>query len=180
MRESLRNDKEIQLKQGPAKEEWFKFFLLTACILLPLIVSYIICLVRQEDMVVLLTFATIVYLPFVIITVLISLIYLEYFYIYDDRIEARCIYGLKNIAYFDKLLSIDVTKINLTARGAEKEFYIFRDGRADSRNILNINSCYNRRKYTLRVHKTEALEAFIHKNHLRLRICNSTKKEASV
>lgn len=43
----------------------------------------------------------------------------------------------------------------------EKTFYIFNDGRKNNNNILDVNSCYNSKKYNLRIYKTAELENYI-------------------
>ena len=95
---------------------------------------------------------------------LISL-HFEWFYIFDDRIEARYLLGVKNQVFFSDVLSIEETVIYLTVHGNnKKQFYIFNNGRKNSNHIVDQNSSRNQKKYNLRIYKTPQLEEFI-KNH---------------
>ena len=67
----------------------------------------------------------------------------------------------KNSVYFDNVIFVEELQINLSSRGMEKTFYIFNDGRKNNNNILDVNSCYNSKKYNLRIYKTAELENYI-------------------
>lgn len=93
---------------------------------------------------------------------------LEWYHIYNDRIEVRYVFGRKNIVYFDKVLFVEETELALS-RAVYKTFYIFHDGRKNNNNFLDITSCANKKKYNLKIYKTDRLEHFI-KNELNLTV----------
>ena len=104
-----------------------------------------------------------------ILTILIGFKYLEWYCIYDDHIEVRNIYGKKNSVFFNNVSSVEEIEINLTTRGMKKVFYIFNDGRKNNGNIFDVNSCYNNKKFNLKIYKTEKLENYI-KNILKFKV----------
>ena len=110
-------------KQGVLKEEKIKFLITVIGPFIPFLVVTIVGMVHQEfqAVIVLLT----IFLPLFSLILLFGLMNLEWFNIYEDRIEARYLFGIKNIVYFDNVLDVQQVKINLTTRGMEKEFYIF-------------------------------------------------------
>ena len=133
-------------KQGVSKEEEIKFLITVIGSFIPFLVVAIIGMVHQEFQAVVVFLLTI-FLPLFSLILLFGLMNLEWFNIYEDRIEARYIFGVKNIVYFDDVLDVQQTKINLTTRGIEKEFYIFNDGRKNNKSIANVKSCYNKKKF---------------------------------
>ncbi len=156
-------------KQGILKEEAIKLGVVMASVTIPLVVIIVFNLVIQSDAKSLVTFLLICFLPIYLAIALLEINNLEWYYIYDNRIEARCIFGIKNTVYYNKLISVEKVKINLTARGIEKTFYIFNDGRKNNNNIFNVNSCYNSQRYNLRIYKTAGLENYI-RNSLKLTV----------
>ena len=147
-------------KQGVIKEEKIKLFIGIIGGILPYIPIILVGVSDRHNvkpLIVLLLLLS----PIYILLVLLGLINLEWFYIYSDRIEVRYIFGKKNIVYFDKVSFVEETTINLTSRGMKKEFYIFNDGRKNNNSYFDLNSCYNKKKFNLRIYKTEMLEAFI-------------------
>lgn len=102
--------------------------------------------------------------PILIIILLIGFKNLEWYIVYNNKIEVRNIYGIKNIVFYDSVLFIEELEINLTTRGMNKKFYIFNDGRKNNNSIFNINSCYNNKKFNLRIYKTKELENYINNN----------------
>ncbi len=102
-----------------------------------------------------------IFLPILILMILIGFKNLEWYCIYDDHIEVRNIYGMKNSVYFNNVSNVEKVEINLTTRGMKKVFYIFIDGRKNNNNIFNINSCYNNKKFDLRIYETDKLENYI-------------------
>ena len=152
-------------KQGVLKEEKIKFLIAISAPFIPFFVVSVIGIVQGEIQSVL-VFSLVFLVPLFSVAVLGGLTNLEWFYIYDDRIEARYIFGIKNIVYFDNVLNVQQTEINLTTRGMEKEFYIFNDGRKNNKNFANINSCYNKKKFNLIIYKTSELENFINIKNL--------------
>ena len=107
---------------------------------------------------------TLFFLPLVLLNILMGFNYWEWHCVYDDKIETRCIYGIKNIVFYDKILFIEEALIPITTRGGHTRFYILNDGRKNNNSFFDINSCYNRKKFNLRIYKTPELEEFI-KNH---------------
>ena len=156
-------------KQGVLKEEKIKFLITVIGSFLPFLVVTIIGIIQQEFQAVG-VFLLIIFLPLFSLILLIGLTNFEWFNIYEDRIEVRYIFGLKNTVYFDDVLNVQQVKINLTTRGMEKEFYIFNDGRKNTKCIANINSCYNKKKFNLRIYKTIELEKFINMKKLNIQV----------
>lgn len=148
-------------KQNVLKEEIIKFLIVVIGVLTIYIPIIIIGLLTEENPILLLFVLSIIFFPILILMILIGLIYLEWYYIYDDHIEVRNIYGKKNSVFFNNVISVEEVEINLTTRGMEKKFYIFNDGRKNNNNIFNINSCYNNKKFNLKIYKTNKLENYI-------------------
>lgn len=156
-------------KQGVLKEEKIKFLIAIIAPFIPFFAVSAIGIVQDEIQSVL-VFSLIFFAPLFSIAVLVGLTNLEWFNIYEDRIEARCIFYVKNTVYFDDVLDVQQVKINLTTRGMKKEFYIFNDGRKNNKNFANINSCYNKKKFNLRIYKTLELENFISMKNLTIQV----------
>ena len=156
-------------KQGVLKEEKQKFSILLICSCLPMFVIILIALLNKTDLKILTFFISIFCIPLFLVILLIDFYNLEWYHIYEDRIEVRCIFGIKNIVCYNDVVSVDEVKINLTSRGMEKTFYIFNDGRRNNNNVLNVNSCYNKKRFNLRIYKTYELEKYI-VDHLNLKV----------
>ena len=148
-------------KQGVSKDEWFKFVTGHICHLILPVTLIVGGLIQQEPIKDLLLFLLICFIPLYILIWIVSLSYLEWFHIYHDRIEARGVWGKKNVVYFEKVTSVEETMIKLTARGTCRPFYIFHDGRVNNKSILDLNSCYNKKRFTFRIHKTPKIESFL-------------------
>ena len=147
-------------KQKTLLEEKFKFSVVLIGNFFMFLVILIYCLVNGEKFKYICALIFLFLFLFVPI-ILVGFRYLEYFYIYDDRIEARNIFGIKNVVYFRDVVFVEEKKINLTTRGGKKSFYLFKDGRKNNNNSMNIDSCYNNKKYSLRIYKTQELELYI-------------------
>ena len=148
-------------KQNVLKEEIIKFLIVIIGVIAIYIAILVIGLITEEDPKLMVFGLSIIFIPILISMILIGFKYLEWYCIYDDHIEVRNIYGKKNSVFFNNVSCVEEIEINLTARGMEKVFYIFNDGRKNNRNIFNINSCYNNRKFNLRIYKTNELENYI-------------------
>ncbi len=148
-------------KQGVFKEEIIKYLIPLIAVSIFPIAFIIVALVNHDDLKSLMLFLLVFYLPIVFLMIVIGLRNLEWFNIYEDRIEARCLFGIKNIVYYDNVIFIEEVKINLTSRGMEKQFYIFNDGRKNNGNYLDNNSCYNKKKFNFRIYKNTKLDEFI-------------------
>lgn len=155
-------------KQGVLKEEKFKFFSgLILGGLFPYIVIVILGLVDSAPIEVdsapieFILIFSLLFFPIILLGILIGMNYLEWYYIFDDRIEVRCPYGIKNSVYYDKVEFIEELKINVYTRSGEKTFYMFNDGRKNNNSFFNLNSCYNKKKFNLRIYKTNRLKNFI-------------------
>jgi len=148
-------------KQNISKEEKIKFLIGIIGVSAFYVAILVIALIQKNDLKLLILFSFTVFLPLLIVMVLIGLRNLEFFYIYNDRIEARSFYGRKNIVYFKNILFVQQVSINLTTRGMKRTFYMFNDGRKDNNNMFNINSCYNNKKFNLRIYKTPVIENYV-------------------
>ena len=114
-------------------------------------------------------FIFVFHLPIFLIALLLSLSQLEWYLIYSDRIEVKGLFSIKNTVYFDKVLFAERVEIPLTNSGMYVPFFIFNDGRKNNGNILDSNSCYNRKKYNLRTYITPELEEYITKTlHIKI------------
>lgn len=151
-------------KQKVLKEEKVKFGIIISCVVIPYVSIAIINFINQYNFRMFLTIILIALLPILIIILLIGFKNLEWYYVYNNKIEVRTIYGIKNIVFYDKVLFIEELEINLSTRGMKKIFYIFNDGRKNNNNIFNVNSCYNNKKLNLRIYKTKELENYINNN----------------
>ncbi len=149
------------LKQGVSKEEMFKFILLNVVQLLVLFAVIVLLLSRELDSRPLIITVSVLWFPLFFAQSILGIFNLEWFLIYEDRIECRCLFYVKNVVYFQNVISIENKIINLTARGMEKEFFILQDGRKNTSNILGRMSCYNRKKYSFRIYKTKELETLL-------------------
>lgn len=148
-------------KQNVLKEEIIKFLIVVIGVLTIFISIIAIGLIREENPELLLFSLSIMFIPILILTILIGFKYLEWYCIYDDHIEVRNIYGKKNSVFFNDVSSVEEIEINLTTRGMKKVFYIFNDGRKNNGNIFDVNSCYNNKKFNLKIYKTNKLESYI-------------------
>ncbi len=148
-------------KQGILKEEIIKYLIILFVTLNVPIALIIIVLTNHDDLKLLMIFILLFYIPIFFLLNILGLKNLEWFVIYKDKIEARGLFGIKNIVYYDKIISIEEVSINLTSRGMKKQFYILNDGRKDNNNLLNINSCYNNKKFNFRIYKSSELENYL-------------------
>lgn len=147
-------------KQKVLKEEKIKFGICMSVIVFVYVALAVIIVVNQNDLYALLIL-TLLFLPWFLMSLLVALYYLEWFCVYEDRIEVKTVFGIKNSVYYDKVCYIEELKINLTTRGLVKDFYIFNDGRKNTSNTLDVNSCYNNKKRNVRIYKTNELENYI-------------------
>lgn len=148
-------------KQGISKEEKIKFLSSIIAILIIPLVILIIEIIKEESLEPFIFFLLIFFIPILLIMILIGLNNLEWFYIYEYKIEARCIFGIKNIVYFKDVLFVQELKINLTVKGMAREFLVFNDGRKNNNSYFDITSCYNKKKTNLRIYKTPEIENYI-------------------
>lgn len=148
-------------KQGILKEEKIKFGIITCSITVIYIIIIILSLINKTELKLLTTYLIIFAIPVYLLLILIEMKNMEWYYIYKDRIEARNIFGVKNIVYYNNISFVEEWVINLTTRGMGKTFYIFNDGRKNNNNIFDINSCYNNKKFNLKIYKTDKLEEYI-------------------
>lgn len=148
-------------KQNVLKEEIIKFLIVVIGVITIYISIIVIGFITEENPELLLFSSSIIFIPILISMILIGFKYLEWYCIYDDHNEVRNIYGKKNSVFFNNVSSVEEIEINLITRGMKKVFYIFNDGRKNNGNIFNINSCYNNKKFNLKIYKTNKLENYI-------------------
>jgi hypothetical protein len=98
--------------------------------------------------------------PLFLFLILMGLNCLEWYDVYEDRIEAKCIWGRKNIVYYHEVQFVELAMIGI-ARGIQKPFYIFNDGRKNNSSILDINTPGNKKKFNLRIHYSPEMENHI-------------------
>lgn len=148
-------------KQGILKEEKIKFLSSIIAVLIIPLAILIIILINKDNLKLFIFFSLIFVFPILIILILLGLKNLEWFHIYEDKIEARCLFGIKNIVYFKDVLFVQELKINLTSRGTPKYFLVFNDGRKNNDSFFDLNSCYNKKKYNFRIYKTPEIENYV-------------------
>ena len=86
----------------------------------------------------------------------------EMFEIYEDKIVARNILRIKNTVLFENVKFVEEGKLNLLLHGEIVDYYILNDGRKNKRPGWQYrNDFRNRKKYNLRIYKTDELEAFL-------------------
>ena len=83
-------------KQSVLKEEKIKFFIVIIGVIAIYIAILVIGLITEEDPKLMVFGLSIIFIPILITMILIGFKYLEWYYIYDDHIEVRNIYGKKN------------------------------------------------------------------------------------
>lgn len=91
---------------------------------------------------------------------------IEWFYIYEDRIEARCALRVNNVVYYENVKFIEDVRIDVDAH-VVNSFYIFNDGRVNTKK--NKLEPINNKSINLRINKTKELEDFV-KNNLQIEI----------
>ena len=148
-------------KQSIIKEEKIKFIILISSVLFPYLGIIVFNFVYLNDKKSLMMFMLMILLPIFLLMVLLALKNLEWFEVYEDKLVAKCIFGIKNKVFWNDVLFVQEVTINLTNRGCEKKFYIFNDGRKNNNSFLDLNSCYNKKRFNLRIYKTTALENYI-------------------
>lgn len=148
-------------KQGILKEEKIKFLSSIIAVLIIPLAILIIILINKDNLKLFIIFSLIFIFSILIILILLGLKNLEWFHIYEDKIEARCLFGIKNIVYFKDVLFVQELKINLTSRGTPKYFLVFNDGRKNNDSFFDLNSCYNKKKCNFRIYKTPEIENYI-------------------
>ena len=167
---------DMVFKQGVLRFRKIMYWLFVPMISSPLLVFILFELLishnieRVNDGLMLLT----LFFPLYLFIFLLGLSCMEWFRIYEDRIEAVCVYGKKNTVYFKDVLYVEELKINET-RYAFYLYYIFYDGRKNNKSRLDINSCFNKKKFNFRIYKTDKLEDYI-TNVLKLEIVKKEKK----
>lgn len=148
-------------KQGILKEEKIKFLSSIIAVLIIPLAILIIVLFNKDNLKLFIIFSLIFVFPILIILIILGLKNLEWFHIYEDRIEARCLFCIKNIVYFKDVLFVHELKINLTSRGTPKYFLVFNDGRKNNDSFFDLNSCYNKKKYNFRIYITPEIENYV-------------------
>ena len=150
-------------KQNALKEEKIRFLIAVTGVFALYLATIVLCLTQKEenpeDAVFVLS---ILFFPILILMILIGLNCIEWFCVYNNRIEAMCIYGRKNVVYFKDVLFVQELTINLTKRGMPKKFLVFNDGRKNSTIFFGLaNSCYNIKRSNLQIPKTPQLEKYV-------------------
>lgn len=148
-------------KQTVLREEKIKFGIIITCVSFPLIFLIVWVLAKEIENMHFVLLLLIICLPIFLLILFLVFKNLEWYCVYDERIDVKCVFGKKNSVYFDNVIFVEELQINLSSRGMEKTFYIFNDGRKNNNNILDVNSCYNSKKYNLRIYKTAELENYI-------------------
>ena len=146
-------------RQRILKAEIVKFIVTNVCMLMLWIPLVLIGLIRDRDAKAVLMMTALL-TPLFLFLILMGLNCLEWYDVYEDRIEAKCIWGRKNIVYYHEVQFVELVMIGI-ARGIQKPFYIFNDGRKNNSSILDINSPSNKKKFNLRIHYSPEMENHI-------------------
>ena len=147
-------------KQPVLREEIIKLCIIMIAIFIPYLTLLFLGLYGDS----LFELFTIFYLTYWLVTLYFGIRNLEWYFIYNNRIEAKCLFGIKNTVYFENVSFVEEIDISLAAHGMIKKFYIFNDGRKNNNSFLGLNSCYNNKKFNLRIYKTQRLEDFVNDN----------------
>ena len=166
----------LVFKQSVSKEEIWLQVSYVCCGQIFVLMGLLYSAIRGDNMAGVGLFFVFIICPFLLVQTGFALGCLEWFRVYEDRIEARTIYGIKNKVYMGAVQFVEESQINLTVKGISRTFYIFHDGRKSAKDFLgitnHIQSCYNKKKYNFRMRKTQELEDYI-KNTLHLEIRNT-------
>lgn len=146
-------------RQRILKAEIVKFIVTNVCMLMLWIPLVLIGLIRDRDAKAVLMMTALL-TPLFLFLILMGLNCLEWYDVYEDRIEAKCIFGRKNVVYYHEVQFVELAMIGI-ARGIQKPFYIFNDGRKNNSSILDINSPSNKKKFNLRIHYSPEMENHI-------------------
>ena len=90
----------MMFKQKILKEEVFKFMLALCVSIIPSIIIALLGLTTSDTIEIIAIVWLVVFLPIVLCMIFMAYWYLEWYYIFDDRIEAKNIFGNKNTVYF--------------------------------------------------------------------------------
>lgn len=155
-------------KQGPLKAKIIPFFI-TIFLYVAIVACFFSFLINyyQFEFPILLEIGAVSMIP-ILPMLFIELRNIEWYHIYKDHIEVRNVFGLKNTVYFKQVSFVEEVDISVSI-GKQKTYYIFNDGRKNTRNLLGIYPFYNNKKINLRIYKTKEMEKFI-KNTLRFKI----------
>lgn len=103
----------------------------------------------------------IISIPIAIVSIPAALSMPEWFYIYEDRIEARCIWGCKNKVMIHDVAAVEEVMLHINSY-AQCPYYVFYDGRKMHKDGFEGRSTFlNYKKYMLRIHKTPEVEDYI-------------------
>ncbi len=90
---------------------------------------------------------------------------IEWFFIYDDKIEVRGIFGIKNTVYLRDIKYVEDIYFYF-CRSTFKHLYIFDDGREEK---INRKKWTNKKKRSFRIYKTPELENFLKEKNIEIR-----------
>lgn len=108
----------------------------------------------------------VIWLPVCLFLILMPLNYYEWFCFYADRVEVRCVFGIKSVAYYKDVTFIEKKKLAGNYSRCWMA-YLFHEDKKEIRwrfsDILDyeFSIWYNRRRRNVRVYYTEELERFI-------------------
>ena len=100
--------------------------------------------------------------------------YGEWYYIYENKIEARGIFGVKKTVYYKDVKFIEDICIDIKRNGKER-VYVFNDGNTKS-TYKSSKQIYNTKKACFIIQKTKQLEEFI-KSNLDIEIVNKDYRD---
>lgn len=84
-------------KQSILKEEKIKFLSPIIAVLIISLAILIIDIIKKDNLKLFIIFSLIFIFPILIILILLGLKNLEWFHIYEDKIEARCLFGIDKL-----------------------------------------------------------------------------------
>ena len=143
------------------KEIFLDFWIIPGFVFLMCTILYIISMKRLDDLIMCsLGFISTLGLP-----ISYRLYGCEKFEIYEDKIIVRNALRIRNVTLLKNVKFVEEGKLPLVKGGGPENFvdyYVLNDGRKNKRpGWQHRNVVLNKKKYNLRIYKTEELEAFL-------------------
>ena len=147
-------------KQGPLWEDIFALYLSSSihlfisCVLLTGILNNSIYIIHN------ITIILLFYLLLCMFTIF-SVLRLEWFYFYEDRIVVRNIFKkIKNVVFIEKIVSVEETYL-LYNMFHFRKFIIFDDGRNNDNRNYSLYCDHNKRKNNVKIYATNKMEKIV-------------------
>ena len=149
----------LLFRQRVVKDSLFVLITMLSFFIIAIIFSIIIMLFYVEkNSLDLIASCVILLLLFIIplgLASLVAIIQTEWFLIYEDRIEAKNIFRIKNKVYYNKIIFVEEIAVKIV-RGNDCPILIINDGRKDYvKSFFKEPQICNNTKYNLRIPKSK-------------------------